>query len=300
MPIITDSRRRGRSETYLHERAARQRPASARPSGGQGPVQPAARPPPVKRSPTPAALSSAPRSSLPPSSPPPSSPKKRKLTPAEKRKRYLKWAFWILIAIVLYFSFGWLRDQALLLLQQNPALWSVYQAIAAEIESRSLLGLFYAAFFGALFFVALPVELIFIYYLGLNYYFVQVLVITLVGNLLGIAFDYFCGWLVGPKVLQWFMKKETYSVFQRKIEKAGAFLVIVGNIIPFPIEPLTVFLGAVRYGFARLMLYTVIGKVVKFGLLWLGYKYFVQYVSPYISTVNLPWFLNLVKSSFGG
>ncbi len=227
-------------------------------------------------------------------------PKKEPLSPKEKRKRYLKWAFWLVIAVALYFSFGWLREQALFLLQQNPTLWVVYQAIAAEIESRSLLGLFYAASFGALFFIALPVELIFLYYLGLNYYFVQVLTITLVGNLLGIAVDYFCGWIIGPKVLQWFMKKETYEVFHRKIEKAGAFLVIVGNIIPFPIEPFTVFLGAVRYGFFRLILYTAIGKAVKFGLLWLGYKYFVLYVGPYISTVNIPWFLNLVKSSFGG
>ena len=249
---------------------------------------------PVDRASTPAALDSLPEVFDEPKR------KRKKLSPAEKRKRYLKWAFWIIVIIILYFAFEWLRDQALLLLQSNPHVWSVYKAIEAEIETRSLLGLFYAASFGALFFVALPVEIIFLYYLGLNYYFVQVLVITLVGNLLGIAFDYFVGWLVGPKILQWFMKKETYKKFQAKIDKAGAFIIIVGNIIPFPIEPFTVFLGAMRYGFFRLMLYTTIGKIVKFGLLWLGYKYFIQYVGPYVSTVNLPWFLDLVKSGFGG
>lgn len=282
MAIITgDRRHQTRSHTYLQQRDA-ERHASETSV------------PPVARSPTLAAHASAQLTKE------KRKKGKRRLTKKEKRKRYLKWLFWILVAVALYFGFNWLRDQALFLLQQNPTVWSLYLAIEAEIESKSLLGLFYAAFFGALFFVALPVEIIFIYYLGLNYYFVQVLTITLVGNLLGITFDYFIGWLIGPKVLQWFMKAETYHTFQRKIDKAGSFIVIVGNIIPFPIEPLTVFLGAVRYGYFRLMLFTAIGKLVKFGLLWLGYKYFVQYVGPYISTVNLPWFVNIIKSGFGG
>ncbi len=298
MSIITGNPRRhgarpSQSESYLRSKEAK-RTASA-PAASRHEAAP------VARSPTPAAASHQDPFDQPGSKSGKKAKKRKKaLTPAEKRKRYLKWAFWILVAVALYFSFDWLSGQLLHLLQQNPTVWSLYLAVEAEIESKSLLGLFYAAFFGALFFVALPVELIFIYYLGLNYYFVQVLTITLLGNLLGITLDYFIGWLIGPKVLQWFMKAETYHAFQRKIDKAGIFIVIVGNIIPFPIEPLTVFLGAVRYGYFRLMLFTAIGKLVKFGLLWLGYKYFVQYVGPYISTVNLPWFIDLVKSGFGG
>lgn len=292
MAIITGARRRSRSrsESYLH---ARQEDRETKPERRVVPVA-------VRRSETPAAVDPpdpAPKQGRP--GKPPKAPK-RVLTKAEKRRRYLKWAFWILLLVALYFGFGWLKEQLLLLLQQNPTVWSYYKAIEAEIASKSLLGLFYAAFFGALFFVTLPVEIIFLFYLGLNYYFVQILVITLIGNLLGIAFNYFVGWLVGPKVLRWFMKEETYHKFQKKIDKAGIFIVIVGNIIPFPIEPFTVFLGAVRFGFVRLMLWTALGKIVKFGLLWLGYKYFVQYVGPYISTVNVPWFVDLIKSSFGG
>ncbi len=237
---------------------------------------------PVARSPTPAAAA----------------PPKRR--PKAGRKPYLKWAFWILVILAVYFSFDWLSGQAIWLLQQHPLTWSAYLAVEAEIASRSLLGLFYAAFFGALFFVALPVELIFLYYLGLNYYVVQILTITLLGNLLGISLDYFIGWLVGPKVLGWFMKRQTYERFQRKIDKAGVFIILIGNIIPFPIEPLTLFLGAVRYGYLRLILFTALGKAIKFGLLWLGYAYFVRYVGPHIAGVNLPWFLDLIKSGFGG
>lgn len=276
MSIITSTPRRSKSERYLAERHTKREES-------------------VARSPTPAAIPRSRKKTTKSGKSP-----KKKLTKEEKRKRYLKWLFWILIAVAFYFSFGWLRREALLLLQMNPTVWAFYKAIEAEIASRSLLGLFYASFFGALFFIALPVEIIFLYYLGLNYYFVQVLTITLIGNLLGISVDYFIGWLLGPKVLQWFMKKETYATFHKKIQKAGAFFVIIGNIIPFPIEPFTVFLGALRYGYFRLMLWTFVGKLVKFGLLWLGYKYFVQYVGPYISTVNLPWFVNLIKSGFSG
>lgn len=298
MPIIADNPRGrkvpSKSERYLRERYEQRPAASPRPASRSSSPPPSA--PPVQRSPTPAAAGSP--------SPAPSGGKKRKkpkkvLTPAEKRKRYLTWAFWLLVIVALYFGWQWLRDQALILLQMNSHVWATYKAVESEIAARSLLGLFYASFFGALFFITLPVEIIFLYYLGLNYYVVQVLVITLLGNLLGIAFNYFIGWIIGPKSLKWFLKKK-YAGFHRKLEKAGGFIVIVGNIIPFPIELFTVFLGAARYGFVRLMIYTAFGKLVKFGLLWLGYKYFVQYVGPYISQVNLPWFLNIIKLGFGG
>ncbi len=218
---------------------------------------------------------------------------------SDKQKKYLKWTFWIVVAVSVYFSFGWLKQKVLEILSMNPTIWYYYKVIEAEVQARSLLGLFYASFFGALFFIGLPVEIIFLYYLGLNYYFVQIFSVVLVGNLLGMAVNYFLGWLLGSKLMEVLMK-DKYKDFKKKLKKAGGFLIIVGNIIPFPIEIFTFFIGAMRYSFLRLMIYTGIGKVSKFLLLYMGYKYFIKYISPYLGDVTFSSILEILKNSFIG
>jgi|GEM_PF-1007528 len=224
---------------------------------------------------------------------------KKKLSPREKRIRYFKWFIYIVLAIIIFYSYKYLLAKAFELMQKNPSVWAVYKAIEAEVASKSLLGLFYASSLGAIFFISLPVEVIFVYYLGLNYYFVQVITIILVGNLLGMWFDYFFGWIVGEKFLKWVMKKK-YDVFKNKIDKMGAFLIIVGNIIPFPIEFFAVFLGAIRYGFYKYTIYTVIGKTIKFLLIYFGYVYFMKFVGPYIDGLTINSFIGFLKGAFFG
>lgn len=217
---------------------------------------------------------------------------------SKKRKKFLKWTLITLALVALYFSFSWLLQQTIHLLQLNSTTWALYNRVSDEIASRSLTGLFYASAFGAVFFITLPVELIFIYYLGLNYPATYVIAITLLGNLLGMSFNYIFGLAVGTKFLKWLLKG-TYHSFHRKIMRAGDFLVLVGNIIPFPIEPFVLFLGAVRYGFFRMVFLTVIGKLIKFILLWLAYVYFIKFFSPYIGYITLHNFISLIKSGFG-
>ena len=95
--------------------------------------------------------------------------------------------------------------------------------------------------------------------------------------------------------------KEKYGVFSRKIGKAGAFIIVIGNILPpFPSDLFSLFTGTVRYGMFRMLFYTVIGRAIQFLLLWLGYTYFVQYAVPYIGTLTPDWFYDLIRSSFTG
>jgi membrane protein YqaA with SNARE-associated domain len=218
---------------------------------------------------------------------------------SNKRRQYLRWGFWVSVILILYFSLSWLVSQALFLLQLNPDVWSLYKGVESEVASRSLLGLFYATAFGALFIVALPVEVVFLFYLGLDYPVLPLIAIAVAGSVVGNVANYLIGWLIGPKPVKAIVK-EKYGTFHRKMEKAGPFIIIVGNIIPFPSDLFSLFIGTVRFGLLRMMLYTAIGKAAQFLLLWLGYKYFIQYAWPYIGVVSPAWFLELIKSSFTG
>ncbi len=268
-------------EQYLRERATRQGPVR------QGPLRQGPYPGPRPHS----------RPQTAPSSYHSKPAPKRKLTP-EQRKKYLKWGLWTLAILILYFAFQWIVSLILQLLQLNPVVWAVYKSAEEAIVSRSLLGLYYAAASCATFLSALPVEAFFLYYLGLSYPPLVVVLVTLGGVLSGALFNYVVGWIIGPRVIKWFIK-EKYDSFHRKVERAGGLIVVIGNIIPFfPCDLFAVFLGTVRYGFLRLLIYTAIGRLLQFGLLWLGYKYFLQYISPYLGTLSWPWLVHLVKSGF--
>ncbi len=273
-------------EQYLRERAARPAQGYVIHQGPsrQGPY-PGSRPPSRPQAPH---LSYSPK---------PAPKPKRRLTP-EQRKKYLKWGLWILAILILYFAFQWIVSRILALLQLNPVVWAVYKSAEEAIVARSLLGLYYAAASSATFLSALPVEAFFLYYLGLSYPPMIVVLVTLGGVLSGALFNYVVGWLIGPRVIKWFIK-EKYDSFHRKVEKAGGLIVVIGNIIPFfPVDLFAVFLGTVRYGFLRLLIYAAIGRLLQFGLLWLGYKYFLQYVSPYLGTLSWPWLVHVIQSGF--
>ena len=223
---------------------------------------------------------------------------RRKLS--ERQRQYIWWGFWIVLILVVYFSLNWLTGEALRLLQVNPDVWAFYKSIEYEIASRSLLGLFIACAIGATFLVAIPVEAAFLFYLGIGYPLLTVFGIALAGILVGDLFNYFIGWLIGPKPVKMIIK-EKYGVFSRKIGKAGAFIIVIGNILPpFPSDLFSLFTGTVRYGMFRMLFYTVIGRAIQFLLLWLGYTYFVQYAVPYIGTLTPDWFYDLIRSSFTG
>lgn len=211
-------------------------------------------------------------------------------------KKIILWTLGIILAITIW-SLLDVAGYFIQLMQMNPTVWSYYQAISAQIEGRTLLGLFYASFFGSLFFISLPVEVIFLYYLGLNYYVVQIITVVMIGNILGMLFNYGFGRLIGERIVKYFMK-ENYGKFRKKIEKAGALLILIGNIIPFPIEPLAVFLGAVKFRFSSFIMWTGIGKFIKFIILAFGYTYVLKYAGPYLDGVSIEAFIEAIKSIF--
>ena len=180
--------------------------------------------------------------------------------------------------LLVYFIF---YNKALLLsvLQKNPQLYAVYEHIAFQIAGRTLLGLAYASLFGSLFFITFPMELLFLYYASLEYNSIALVGIVLAGGLMGMSFNYFFGRLVGMGLLKKILKKN-FSTLEWINERFGTLFVFVGNIIPSPIEPFGVLLGATKYPFKKYVYYVFLGRLLKYSFLVLGTDYFLNTVYP--------------------
>jgi membrane protein YqaA with SNARE-associated domain len=202
------------------------------------------------------------------------SPKKKK-----KKSRLGKLFFWLAILGALYVLFLIFKDDLLALLQKNDTVWAIYTHIAGQITEKTLLGLAYAGFFGSLFFILIPLEAVFFYYLALPHHFVFVILIMLFSSVLGLAADYLMGRLVGEGILMRYAE-ERFTKTKHSMEKWGGAIVIISNIIPFlPVQIISVVVGATRFGLKKFMIYTVIGRGAYLVLLWWATDFFKKLLS---------------------
>lgn len=181
----------------------------------------------------------------------------------------------LLAVAVLYLFF---RTQLFAMVMANPATAYIY----TQIVGRTLLGLFYISVLGTLFFIFFPAEVPFIYYVLLGYNPLLVMLICVAGNLIGIAFDYGVGRLLGQGLLQRWMKGK-YQTWSRWVDKWGAALVLFGNIVPFPIEPASLVIGGLGYPFGRFMKWSALGRILKYALTWLILIYASHTLLPLIA-----------------
>lgn len=169
------------------------------------------------------------------------------------------------------------------IVQQHPLLWAAYQHITAQVEGRTLLGLFYAALFGSLFFITLPIEVIFLYYTTLTHDLFALVLISLTGILLGMSINYCIGRLLGERFLR-FVLGDYFQKLKNINDRFGTLFVFFGNLIPSPIEPFSVLLGGTKYSLRKFLVYTFLGKLMKLILLVIGKDYFLSTVVPWLST----------------
>lgn len=175
-----------------------------------------------------------------------------------------------LILIVWYF-----RKEVVLFIKGLPIIGPLYIHISDQIINKTLLGLFYASFLGAMFFVTLPVEAIFIYYLSLHHNVFFIIAVAFIGNMLGMIFNYSFGFFLGKGFIKGLVKNN-HDRFKGWIEKFGGVILVIGNIIPFPIEPLSLMYGGFKYDFKTYTILTAIGKIIKFIALAIIFFYFLD------------------------
>jgi len=201
--------------------------------------------------------------------------------PPQKKKRFQrtrrfirKLVIWAVIIGAIYGLFVFFKDDIIALIHRNRYTWATYVHISTQISGKTLLGLFYAGFFGSLFFILIPLEAVFFYYLALPYNAVLVAVIMLVSSVLGLGADYIMGRIVGEGVLLRF-KGQAFEKYKRAMERFGGLIIFVSNIIPFlPVQIISVAVGATRFGLKRFMVYTFISRGAYLVMLYYAADFF--------------------------
>lgn len=179
----------------------------------------------------------------------------------------------LIVASVIYIAYIYFQADILELLKANPYVWSFFSHIFNEISNRTLLGFFYASFFGSLFFILLPMELLFLYYLSLGYSIPLIMSLMLIGSLMGLCLDYMFGLMVGARLVR-FILRDKFDKFHNMITKWGSFVVFIGNAIVFPIQPISVVIGSARFSFGKFIFFTILGLFVKIFVLVVLNTYF--------------------------
>ncbi len=165
----------------------------------------------------------------------------------------------ILVALGIVFSTFWYY-----FIQHLPGLSWVVEYIKQEVASVTLSGLFYAHLLGGLFFVPSPDEIIFYYALMKGNTPHLALIVATAGYMVAQIINYVLGRKLSGPILTIVSKEKVYK-FRRFTNAYGGLTVFVFNVLPFPAPLLTLALGIAKYNFYRLMFWTTLGKVIKYG-----------------------------------
>lgn len=147
-----------------------------------------------------------------------------------------------------------------------PFLSTFAEIIRNDITHVTLSGVFYAHFIGGLFFVPSPDEIIFYYALLKGNNLALTLAVALTGYMLAQGLNYMLGLKLSKPLLALVSKEKVYRT-RRLANKYGAWSVFLANVTPLP-APLLIFaLGLAKYNFSRIVILTLAGKVVKYGVI---------------------------------
>lgn len=174
----------------------------------------------------------------------------------------------LLVGFVLFYFFG-LRNSDNIFVN---AINSFISHITSNIAQASLLGAFYASFFGGLFFVPIPMEVLYVAFLRVGHNVFGLTFIYMIGIIASYGVNYIIGYrlrgiskkLVGAK-----------SFYKTKValNKYGPLGIFIFNATPLPSQPLCVVLGVFNYNRKKFWVYTLAGELVKFITTAIGYFY---------------------------
>lgn len=138
-------------------------------------------------------------------------------------------------------------------------------AIYTQIQAGTLLGSFYTACFGGLFFIFLPNEIIFTTFLGKNNPYLILLIF-----LIGLSCSYWANYYIGlkfAKVVKHIIKAENFYKTKGIINKYGKAAIFLFNVTPLPSQQLTAVLGVFKYNKARFYTFFLAGQTIKYILI---------------------------------
>jgi len=200
------------------------------------------------------------------------------------KKIAIKLGIILLILLAVYLLFLLVKPYLIQFLHNHPWINAVYEHIVMQITKKTYLGLFYASFFGAIFFITIPVELIIIYYISLGYNIIIIGLITTVASVLGLFVNYLIGLMLGKKIMKWILK-DTYDKIKVWNDKYGGFFIFAGSFLPSPIEIACVIFGTTKYSIKKFFIYSTLGRILKTVALFFLADWLLTKVIPFFTHI---------------
>jgi membrane protein YqaA with SNARE-associated domain len=124
-------------------------------------------------------------------------------------------------------------------------------------------------FSGYLFFLFMPVELMFIFYLRSGYDLIFLNLIALGTAIVSQSIDYMIGYFFSAGIIDRLIGRRRYERAEAEIRKYGKLTLIIFNLLPLSSPVIALAAGMLKYRIKDALLYTCIGLVVKYLLLTL-------------------------------
>lgn len=168
-----------------------------------------------------------------------------------------------LIAFIILLYITFLRKLALF---QGTWVSFALMHIKDEVFSGSPIGFFYITFFGGLFFLFTPIEAFFIASVNAGRF------SPLHGLLMavGLLFSYSLNYIIGARFSRLSKKLISPKKFYKSkviMNKFGKLAILFFNLIGFGSQQLTFVLGVFRYNRTRVLIFSVVGQLIKYAVI---------------------------------
>ncbi|WP_319481729.1 VTT domain-containing protein [uncultured Draconibacterium sp.] len=140
---------------------------------------------------------------------------------------------------------------------------------ADKTESIFSFGLIHFA--GYLFFLLMPVELAFIYYLP-YYSGFDLIATAMLTAVAAQCIDYAIGRLLRPNKIIELMGQKRIEKAERKIQQFGMLTIFVFNLFPLSSPVIALAAGMLRYDFRRFLVVSILGLLLKYVVIYFVFK----------------------------
>lgn len=118
-------------------------------------------------------------------------------------------------------------------------------------------------FSGYLFFLLMPVEMAFVYYLSF-FDAVQLVAIAMLTAVAAQIIDYFIGLSFSEKFIHYFVGEKRIQKAEKNIQKYGTLTIFVFNLFPLSSPIIALVAGMLKFRFRDFMIYSVAGLLIKY------------------------------------
>ncbi len=122
-------------------------------------------------------------------------------------------------------------------------------------------------FCGYLFFLLMPVELLYIYYLTEDVNPLLLTTIALSTAVVAQVIDYWCGYLVRHHFLESIISRRQYLIARRFLNQYGNVSMLIFNVLPLSSPILIVVAASLRYRLYAVLLYSIPGLIIKYSVI---------------------------------